>query len=126
MVAYILSPSRSASSSLFRTNIPNPSPISIPSAFSPKGQILPDFEKAGVLLKDIYINGELSVSTPPVSIISQRPSTNSLKAILMALKEAAQAASTTLFIPPKSNRLVIRPDITLPNKPGNEFSFQPT
>ena len=50
---------------------------------------------------------------------------NSLNAIFTALNEAAQAASTTEFIPPKSKRLVIRPDITLPNIPGNEFSFQP-
>ena len=72
------------------------------------------------------MKGELSVSTPPVNIISARPSTNSLNAIFIALKEAAQAASTTELIPPKSKRLVIRPDITLPNKPGKEFSFQPT
>ncbi len=72
------------------------------------------------------MNGELSVSTPPVNIISQRPSTSSLNDIFIALREAAQAASTTLLIPPRSKRLVIRPEITLPSKPGNEFSFQPT
>ncbi len=125
MTAYISSPSRSASSNLFKTKIPNPSPINIPSALSSNGRICPDLEKAGVLLKDIYIKGELSVSTPPVSIMSHRPSTNSLNAILIALKEAAHAASTTLLIPPKSNLLVIRPAITFPNKPGKEFSFQP-
>ncbi len=108
-----------------RTNIPTPSPIIIPSAVSLNGEILLDLEKAGVLEKDMYIKGELSVSTPPVSIMSARPSTNSLNAILIALNEAAQAASTTELIPPKSKRLVIRPDITFPNIPGNEFSFQP-
>ena len=126
MTAYIWSPSLSASSNLFNTIIPNPSPINIPSALSLNGLILPDLEKAGVLEKDIYIKGELSVSTPPVNIISARPSTNSLNAILIALKEAAQAASTTELIPPRSNRFVILPEITLPNKPGNEFSFHPT
>ena len=84
-----------------------------------------DLEKAGVLEKDIYIKGELSVSTPPVSIISALPSTNSLKAILTALREAAQAASTTELMPPRSNLLVILPEITFPNIPGKEFSFQP-
>ncbi len=102
-----------------------PSPINIPSAFSSNGRIFPDLEKAGVLLKDMYIKGELSVSTPPDNIISHLPSTNSLNAIFTALKEAAQAASTTLLIPPKSKRLVILPAITLPNRPGKEFSFQP-
>ena len=120
-----MSPSLSASSKRFNTNIPIPSPINIPSAASENGLIFPDFEKAGVLLKDIYIKGELSVSTPPVSIMSQRPSINSLKAMRIALKEAAQAASTTLLIPPKSKRLVIRPEITFPKSPGKEFSFQP-
>ena len=71
------------------------------------------------------MKGELSVSTPPVNIMSQRPSTSSLNDILIALNEAAQAASTTEFIPPRSNRLVIRPEMTFPNKPGKEFSFQP-
>ena len=126
MTAYIWSPSLSASSNLFNTIIPNPSPINIPSALSLKGLIFPDFENAGVLEKDIYIKGELSVSTPPVNIISARPSTNSLNAILIALKEAAQAASTTELIPPKSKRFVILPEITFPNKPGKEFSFHPT
>ena len=65
------------------------------------------------------------MSTPPVSIMSARPSTNSLKAILTALKEAAHAASTTELIPPRSNRFVIRPEITLPSIPGKEFSFHP-
>ncbi len=121
----MVSPSRSASSKRFKTNIPKPSPINIPSALSLKGLMTLALEKAGVLEKDMYIKGELSVSTPPVSIMSARPSINSLKAILTALKEAAQAASTTELIPPKSKRLVIRPEITLPSIPGKEFSFHP-
>ena len=106
--------------------MPKPSPINMPSALSLNGLIFPVLENAGVLLKDIYMKGELSVSTPPVNIISHLPSTNSLMDILMALNEAAQAASTTLLIPPRSNRLVIRPEITFPKSPGNEFSFHPT
>ena len=90
-----------------------------------KGRILPFCEKAGVLEKDIYIKGELSVSTPPVNIMSHLPSINSETAILIAESDAAQAASTTELIPPKSKRLVIRPEITFPNIPGKEFSFHP-
>ena len=71
----------------------------------------------------MYIKGELSVSTPPVNIMSQRPSINSLTAIFIALNEAAHAASTTEFIPPRSKRFATRPEITLPSMPGNEFSF---
>ena len=54
--------------------------------------------------------------------MSARCSTNSLIAILNAPKELAQAASTTQFIPPKSRRFAIRPEITFANIPGKAFS----
>ena len=79
---------------------------------------------AGVFEKLMYIDGELSVHTPPVIIMSLRPSTNSVIAMRIAAKEPAHAASTTQFMPPKSKRLAIRPAITLPSEPGNEFSSQ--
>ena len=103
-----------------------PSPIIIPSDSASKGLTFCCFEKAGVLLKDIYIKIELSVSTPPVIIISARYSRRSLTAIFKAESEAAQAASTTQLVPLKFRRLAIRPAMTLPNIPGKEFSSQPT
>ena len=64
----------------------------------------------------------LSVSTPPVSIISARYSTSSLMAIFRAPKELAQAASTTQLVPPKLRRLAMRPATTLASIPGKAFS----
>ena len=80
--------------------------------------------KAGVLENDMYIKGELSQQTPPEIITSDLCSSRSEMANLIAASELAQAASTTQLVPPKSNRLAIRPAITLPNIPGNEFSSQ--
>ena len=74
----------------------------------------------------MYIIGELSASTPPAIIISERYSSKSLTAIFIALNELAQAASTVQFVPPKFKRLAILPAITFPNKPGKEFSSQRT
>ncbi len=64
----------------------------------------------------------LSVSTPPVSIMSDRYSTSSLIAIFKAPNELAQAASITQLIPPKFRRLAIRPATMLANIPGKAFS----
>ena len=72
----------------------------------------------------MYMNGELSQQIPPDNIISERYSNKSETAILIADKEPAQAASTTQLVPPKLKRFAIRPAITLPNIPGNEFSSQ--
>jgi len=72
----------------------------------------------------MYIKGELSQHTPPEIIISERFSSKSETAILIAASDPAQAASTTQFVPPKLKRFAIRPAITFPNKPGNEFSSQ--
>ena len=102
--------------------IPRPSPIIIPSDSASKGLISFFFEKAGVLLKLMYMKMELSVSTPPVSIISVRPEVSSPTAIWSALSELAQAASTTQFTPPRSSLFATRPEMTLPNMPGKEFS----
>ena len=79
---------------------------------------------AGVLENDMYMKGELSQQIPPDNIISERYSNKSDTAILIAAKEPAQAASTTQLVPPRLKRLAIRPAITLPNIPGNEFSSQ--
>ena len=94
----------------------------MPLDLSSNGRIQSPSVKAGVFENDMYINGELSQQMPPDNMISERYSSRSDTAILMAAKEPAQAASTTQFVPPKLNRLAIRPAITLPNMPGNEFS----
>ena len=83
-------------------------------------------ERAGVLLKHIYMKMSLNVSSPPVTAMSQRPAASSSMARLTAPSELAQAASTTQLVPPRSRRLAIRPAATLPSRPGNEFSCQPT
>ena len=94
----------------------------MPSEFLSKGWTRSRLVKAGVLLKHIYMKGELSVSTPPVSITSQRPSLSSEMAIFIAARELPHAASTTQLVPPRLSRLATLPAITFPRSPGNEFS----
>src|SRR3954471_11864005 len=103
-----------------------PSPRSVPSALSAKGRQSPDFESAGVLLKQVYIRMSFIVSTPPVITRSDCPSASSLTAIESAESELAQAASVTQLVPPRSKRLAIRPATTLPSSPGNDDSCQGT
>ena len=105
--------------------MPIPSPIIMPFESSSNGRISSLVVNAGVLENDIYINGELSQHTPPEIITSDLCSNKSEIANLTAAKEPAHAASTTQLVPPKSKRFAIRPEITLPNMPGNEFSSQP-
>ena len=89
-----------------------------------KGRVSPVADSVWVLEKHMCIKMSLSVSTPPVTTISLRPVINSRVARWMALKELAQAASTTQLVPRKSRRLLILPATTLPRRPGNEFSCQ--
>ena len=125
ITAYILSLSRSASSKRLSATIPIPSPISIPLESMSNGRMVSSGVKAGVLLNDRYIKGELSVSIPPAIMISLRYSSRSLMAIFIAVSELAQAASSTQLVPPRFSRFATRPAITLPSIPGNEFSSQP-
>ena len=67
---------------------------------------------------------EFSVSTPPVIIVSARPSSSSATAVRNAASEAAHAASTVQLIPESPNRLAMRPATTLASRPGKEFSSQ--
>ncbi len=62
------------------------------------------------------------MSAPPAIIISARPSTSSATATRTAVNDAAQAASTVQFIPPRPRRFATRPATTFANSPGNEFS----
>ena len=105
--------------------MPMPSPTNMPFESSSNGRMSSLVVNAGVFEKDMYINGELSQQTPPEIITSERYSSKSETAILIAANEPAHAASTTQLVPPKSKRLAIRPAITLPSMPGNEFSSQP-
>jgi len=83
-------------------------------------------DKAGVLEKHMNMKTSLNVSTPPVSTMSARPEISSIAAKWTAPSELAHAASTTQFVPPRSNRLAIRPATTLPRSPGKEFSCHAT
>jgi len=111
-----------SSSSLFKTNIPKPSPYStIPSAHHQR-LIFPDFERAGVFTKrTCYRSERLSVSPPKPRAASYHTSfNNSLSHFVLHFKEAAHAASTTLLYPPKSNRCNTT-EITFPKRPGMHF-----
>src|ERR1700722_13680644 len=120
------SPFFSASSRRFRANKEIPSPISVPSDLSEKGRQSPVSEKAGVLLKHMYMKMSFRVSAPPTIDKSACPSSSSLIAIAKAESELAQAASVTQLVPPKLKRLAIRPATTFPNKPGKVLSCQGT
>ena len=98
----------------------------VPSAFTSNGLAFPVGDRAGVLLKHMYMKMSLKVSRPAVSAISHRPEANSNMAKFRALNELAQAASTTQLVPPKFKRLAIRPAATLPSSPGNESSCHST
>ena len=103
-----------------------PSPTIMPLESMSKGEESSLSVKAGVLLKHMYMKMELSVSTPPASMMSLRYSRSSLTAIFTAVRELAQAASTTQFVPPRFSRFAILPAMTFPSIPGKEFSSQGT
>ena len=126
ITAYILSTSRSASSSRFSTKSPSPSPRTVPSASLENGRASPENERTDVLAKHMCMKISFKVSIPPAIIMSLRPEINSRTARLSAARELAQAASTTQLVPPRSNRLAMRPATTLPKSPGKELSCQPT
>ena len=106
--------------------MPSPSPRIVPSQVASNGFEFPVGERAGVLLKHIYMKISLNVSRPPLKATSQRPVLSSRMARFSAPIELAQAASMTQLVPPRSRRLAIRPAATFPRRPGNEFSCQPT
>ena len=121
-----MSPSRSASARRFSTTIPRPSPNIVPSPLASNGLLLPVGDRAGVLLKHMYMKMSLNVSVPPVTTTSAFPVVNSIDARCNALSELAHAASTTQFVPCKSSRFAIRPATTFPNRPGKLFSCHGT
>ena len=57
-----------------------PSPRIVPSASAEKGFASPDLDKAGVLLKHMYMKISLNVSNPPAITMSERPASNSSRA----------------------------------------------
>src|SRR5919106_1249401 len=104
--------------------MPRPSPSSVPSERSENGRQSPDFDRAGVFEKHMYMKMSFIVSHPPVITMSDWPSQSSFAAIEMAENDEAQAASVTQFVPPRSSRFAMRPATTLPRSPGNELSCQ--
>jgi len=98
----------------------------VPSASAANGLASPVGDRAGVLLKHMYMKMSLNVSHPPVTTTSARPVCNSIAARWTALSELAHAASTTQFVPPRSSLLAIRPATTLPSSPGKLFSCHGT
>ena len=124
MTPYILSPSRSASARRRRATMPRPSPSMVPSASAEKGLQSPVGDRAGVLLKHMYMNMSLRASAPPVMTRSEWPACSSCIAMATAPRLLAQAASITQLVPPRSRRLAILPATTLPSKPGNVLSSQ--
>ncbi len=98
----------------------------VPSPAASNGRAFPVGDRAGVLLKHMYMKISLNVSMPPVTTTSARRVSSSIAARCSAPSELAQAASTTQLAPPRSKRLAMRPATTLPSRPGNEFSCQPT
>ena len=98
----------------------------VPSALASNGFALPVGESAGVLLKHMYMKMSLKVSMPPVTTMSDFPEASSMEARCSALRELAQAASTTQLVPPRSYCLEMRPATTFPRSPGKEFSCHGT
>jgi hypothetical protein len=66
----------------------------VPSAAAENGRQSWVGDSAGVLQKLTNVQGLFRASTPPVIIMSARPSTSSLTAADTAASELAQAAST--------------------------------
>ena len=106
--------------------MPRPSPRRVPSDFSENGRHSPDFDKAGVFEKHMYMKMSFIVSAPPQITRSDWPSHSSLTPIEMAENELAQAASVTQLVPPRSRRLAMRPATTFPRRPGNVDSCHGT
>ncbi len=95
-----------------------PSETTVPSAPSAKARTRIVGDSACTLLKLRNAMIELSASTPPVRARSARPASSSAMARLTALRLLAQAASMAQVMPPRSNRLAMRPATTLARKPG--------
>ena len=106
--------------------MPRPSPRAVPSAEASKGLALPSADRAGVLLKHMYMKISLKQSTPPVTTMVERLVASSMEAICTAPSEEPQAASTTQLVPPRLKRLATRPLTTLPSRPGKELSCHGT
>ena len=98
----------------------------MPSAESEKGRQSPVGDRAGVLLKHMYMKMSLRASTPPVITRSDCPSCSSLSPIDSDAMELAQAASVTALVPRRSKRFAMRPATTFPSRPGNDDSCHGT
>ena len=106
--------------------MPMPSPRAVPSAEASKDLASPEADSAGVLLKHMYMKISLKQSTPPVTTMVERLAWSSRVAMCTAPSEEPQAASTTQLVPPRLKRLAMRPETTLPSRPGKELSCHGT
>src|SRR5262249_36785670 len=106
--------------------MPMPAPIMMPLESWSKARTYSSVVQAGVFEKHMDVNDALSQQIPPVRLPSEGGSGSSDIASFTAAIDAAQAASTTQLVPPKSKRLAMRPAMTLLGSPGNAFSSQPT
>ena len=98
----------------------------VPSAPLSKGLALPVGDSAGVFEKHMNMKMSLKQSTPPVTTIEERRLPSSRLARCAADSDEPQAASTVQLVPPKLKRLAMRPETTLPKRPGKEFSCHGT
>jgi hypothetical protein len=105
-----------------RTKQPTPSPRAIPSAAASNVEQRPVVDRAWTLVKNWKSWTPLCRSAPPHRTMSLAPDTRSATATSRAARPDAQAASTTMFLPPRSSRLDTRPATTDDSIPGNESS----
>ena len=110
-----------ASSSLFKTTKPAPSPITKPSAFSSKG-LEPFADKAPILQNLTKEEISIDLSAPPVKTTSNSFDMSELTEVSKAAILDAQAASVVIDLPVRLKVLAILPAITFESSPGIESS----
>ena len=115
--AYTRSPSLSASARRLSRNTAEPSPITKPSAPSPKGRV-PVAERAPIFENFTNEFVPMLRSTPPVIAASQWPATSMSTAASRAANVEAQAASAVKFGPRRLSTLATRPERMFESSPG--------
>src|SRR5581483_8414938 len=95
------SPSAIASSSLFNSTHPTPSPGMIPSPPSPKLLHLPSLDKKFPWLSATYLFGWIDTFTPPASAISHSPFFRLSTARCSAVNDEEHCVSTARLGPSK-------------------------
>ena len=107
--------------------MPSPSPRIVPSASAANGRASPVGDRAGVLLKHMYMKMSLNVSTPPVTTTSQRPDCKLERGQVHRAQRTGAGG-----IDDAVGAVQIQADWRCARRrrcrasPGNEFSCQPT